>query len=333
MGKFIRQILFFSLPVIVLFLTVIYIDFFKIFGFQDYYSNQKVGLNRGVVTTSTYNNFREKEKYNSFIFGSSRSQAFKCKNWAKYLESEARPFHFDASSESAWGISKKMAYIDELGDTIKNALIIIDRSTLTKINQSDNHLLISMPCISKSTHIEYYWCFISASLNPKFLTAYIDYSIFNKYRPYMEALIKKSKYDHTVDITNCDIWYGWDREIESDSTEYYNKLINKGLFYKRPKKDIIECPVSLKEETQLRNIKTILTKHNTRYKIVISPLYDQIPMEKAQINLLERIFGKEHIYNFSGVNQLTEPIYNFYETSHYRPHIANEILSIIYNTH
>ena len=66
-------------------------------------------------------------------------------------------------------------------------------------------------------------------------------------------------------------------------------------------------------------------------KIIISPVYDQIPIEEEQIELLEQIFGEENIYNFSEKNKFTESIYNFYEASDCRPHVANKIMDIIYN--
>lgn len=330
MKKFINKVLIFTIPAIILIVSVICIDFFKVLKFQDYYSSQKVGINREMVTTSTFNEYRENKKFDSFIFGSSRSQAYKCADWISYLDKDAKPFHYDASGDGTWGISKKVAYIDELGDTIKNALIVIDRSVLRVTHARKGHLFISMPCISKSSNIEYYYTFLKASLEPKFLMANLDYSIFKKHRDYMGYLITKSKFDHTVDSKNCDIYYGWDKEIEADSSGYYSKLIKKGVFYDRPSKDTTACLVTPEEKEQLRVIKNVFEKHKTKYKIVISPVYDQIPMEKAQVELLEQIFGKENIYNFSGANQMSEQISNFYESSHYRPHVANEIMKTIY---
>ena len=330
MKKFLIKVLIFTLPAIFLIVSVIYIDFFRIFGFQDYYSNQKIVLNREMITTSTFNHYREKEKFNSFIFGSSRSQAYKCENWISYLDENAKPFHFDASGEGIWGISRKIEYIDENGDTIKNALVVIDRTGLRTTYLRDGHLFISMPDVSKSSEFEYYFTFLKASLNLKFLIANLDYSLFKTHRGYMGYLIRRNKYDHNVNNKNCDIWYGWDKEIELDSLGYYNKLIDKGIFYKRPRVDLSECKVTPEEKKQLLIIKNIFEKHNTKYRIIISPVYDQVPMEKAQIELLEQIFGRENIYNYSGKNQFTEPLHNFYETSHYRPHVANEIMKIIY---
>lgn len=330
MKKFIVRLLVFSLPVIFLITLVITIDFFKIFKFQDYYSIQKVCLNREMVTTSTFNHYRETEEFDSFIFGSSRSQAFKCERWVSYLDRDAKPFHFDASGDGIWGISKKVEYIDELGDTIKNALIVVDRTSLRVTSPRDGHLFIAMPCVSKLSKIEYYNTFIKASLNPKFLMANLDYSVFKTYRGYMRYFISNSKYKYIVNSKNCDQWYGLDKEIKLDSLGYYNTLAEQGVFYRRPRVKLSECLVTTAEREQLLTLKKIFNKHNTQYKFIISPLYDQIPMEKEQIELLEHMFGKENICDFSGQNQLTEPIDNYYETSHYRPQVANQIMEIVY---
>tara|TARA_B100000809_G_scaffold249300_1_gene280408 strand:+ start:8199 stop:9194 length:996 start_codon:yes stop_codon:yes gene_type:complete len=330
MRKFLNRILVFAVPFSIIIIFIIYTDVFKIVGFQDYYSIQKVGLNREMITTKTFNHFREKEKFNSFIFGSSRSQAYKCENWESYLDSSAIPFHFDAAGEGIWGISKKIEYIDELGDSIKNALIILDLESLVSTSLRKGHLFISMPCVSKSSKIDYYSSFIKASIDLKFLVAYMDYSVFAIHRDYMGHLIKPNKYDDLVDKINCDMWYGADKQIDLDSLCYYNTLIKKGIFYKRRKERQLKHKISPLAIAQLNSIKTIFYKHNTSYKIVISPLYDQIPLEEEQVKTLEEVFGKENIYNFSGINQFTTPLYNFYETSHYRPHVANKIIDLIY---
>lgn len=330
MKKYLTQLLLFSLPVLIAAAFIIWMDFFKIFGFQDYYADQKVGINRGVVTTTTYNHFREEENFNSFIFGSSRSQAYKCKNWARYLDDKSRPFHFDAAGETVWGVAKKIEYIDGLGDTIRNALLIMDRALLRLTYPREGLMYIPMPCISKFSKLKYYYAFLNASLNIKFLIAYLDYSIFKKPRGYMGNYIRSYEYDDTADKINCDIWLGWDKEIETDSLGYYDKLIRKGVFYERPPEETKECNVKPGEIAQLKTIKKIFDKHHTNYKIVLSPVYDQVPVESDQVKLLEDIFGQENIYNFSGKNKFTEPVYNYYEASHYRPHVANEILEIVY---
>ncbi|WP_282038822.1 hypothetical protein [Saccharicrinis aurantiacus] len=331
MKRYITKLVLFLFPLTCVLPVVFVIDFFKINGFQDYYSTQKVGLNREMITTKTFNFYREKEKYDSFIFGSSRSNAFKIKEWKPHLNLNSRGFHFDASGEGIWGISKKVQYIFEAGDTIRNALIIIDRELLAQTEINKGHLFIPMPCVSKSSNVEYYYSFFRASLSPKFLIAYCDYYLFGKYRDYMGFLIRNNHYPKSkANSINCDVWYGEDVAIKNDSAGYYQELIEKGIFVEPSLIEPIKCNVTDKEVELLTNIKEVFNKHKTNYKIVISPIYDQIPLEKEQLELLYKIFGERNIYNFSGKNKYTQTIHNYYETSHYRPHVASEIMDIIY---
>lgn len=42
------------------------------------------------------------------------------------------------------------------------------------------------------------------------------------------------------------------------------------------------------------------------------------------------LFGENNIYDFPGVNSITEDYHNYYEDSHYRPCVARFILQTIY---
>jgi len=56
--------------------------------------------------------------------------------------------------------------------------------------------------------------------------------------------------------------------------------------------------ISSKQMTMLRNIKAIFDKHHTNYKIIISPLYDQIALNSRDNSILQNIFGQNTIFNF-----------------------------------
>lgn len=332
MKLFLKKVFRFSRVFVVPILLFPIIDVFKVFGFQDYYANQMISTNREMITTSTYNFRRKKEEYNSFIFGSSRSQAYKCSDWVNFLNKGAKPFHFDASGENLRGLTQKIKYIDEQGDTLLNALVILDWSLLSSTKKRKGHLFVSMPCMGDNSYLEYYRAFFLANMNPKFLLAVTDYWIFREYRDYMGYLIRKSDYDHKVDNISCDLWYGFDEEINVDSTNYYTAKIDQGVFYKRTK-DTTET-ITIFKASQLdllQEIKTIFDRHNTNYKIVLSPLYDQKKLDKESLNILNEIFGISNVYDFSGVNNYTNNIANYYETSHYRPKVARSILGRIYN--
>jgi hypothetical protein len=80
----------------------------------------------------------------------------------------------------------------------------------------------------------------------------------------------------------------------------------------------------------LQSISKIFRKHNTNFKIIISPLYDQVKIAPRDLNMLNKIFKRENVFDFSGINQYTSDFHNYYETSHYRPIIAEKILEKIY---
>jgi hypothetical protein len=79
-------------------------------------------------------------------------------------------------------------------------------------------------------------------------------------------------------------------------------------------------------------IKESLFKNNTKYKIILGPTYDQHTFNQQDLDLLIKYFGKEHIYNFSGINDYTNNIANYYEIYHYKPSVANDIMNKIYST-
>jgi len=331
MIRFVIKVCLFFLPFIVILGSVILLDPFKVwFEYEDYYKEEVISTNRENVCLKLFEKGYTKYKFNSFILGSSRSQAFKTREWSKYLDSTSRPFHFDASGEGIYGIKNKLEYLDRIGNQIDNVLIIVDENTLITNYNRKGHLFISPPTLSGESNIEFHKSFFKTCLNPKFIYAYIDYKLTKKEKPYMGFLFNNM--NCTVNY-NGDVFYNrYDYSIRSDSLSYYKDLTSKGVFYQRKneRKDIYSM-ISEIEEHQLKVIYRILKKHNTKYKIVVSPLYDQRPLNIERVNLLNKLFGKENVFDFSGSNQYTESVGNFYESSHYRPHVANEIMKIVYN--
>lgn len=98
--------------------------------------------------------------------------------------------------------------------------------------------------------------------------------------------------------------------------------------------DSVSCPVIvIKQRKMLEEMMQTFKKHHTDYKIVINPLFDQIKLNPRDLDILREIFGKENVFDFSGTNEITVDCYNYYEDSHYRPHIARNILKRIYTSH
>ena len=334
MWKFIKDLSLFLILPSTLIAYALLSDPFKVwFPYDDYYENPNAILNRGWVCLKIYDKNKGSENFDSFILGSSRSIAFKTDKWSEYLSEGSRAFHFDASAEGIYGISNKLKYLVTQGSKVDNALVILDLATLRKNVDWHGHLFISPPALSENRDFVFYTVFLRASLDIGFLFAFTDYSIFRTHRRYMKWIIPRLV--PKGDMITGDLWYlSYDEQIAKDSVAYYSSMLTKGLFYERVSNQVSvssKREVGKKELEQLQEIKEIFRRQGTDYRIVISPLYDQIPLDEERIKVLTDLFGNENVFNYSGVNEFTEEIGNYYESSHYRPHVADRIMEDMYD--
>jgi hypothetical protein len=273
------------------------------------------------------NNYK-KYGYNSFIFGSSRTLAFQPTSWHSYLSNEDVPFMFDASGESIYGVYIKLKYLDSLNVNIKNALLIICRDVTFKyFSNYEGHLYVKDPNVSGESRLKFHLEFVEAYLAPRFLANFYLFKILGEYKPYMKGYIENRKI--TMDtLTNEINIIDQEEEITKYPNQYYLK--RKDIFYERSGEKIDSVNrINKSQLFMLKEIKRIFCKHNTNFKVVISPLYEQVKFNKFDINILKQIF-QHNLYDFSGKNSFTDNKYNYYENSHYRPIVGDSILKLIY---
>lgn len=329
--KFIYRIIKFLIPIIIITIFIISKDPFKfIYSYEDYYENNLVTPNRELVCTRTFIKNYSEHQFNSFILGSSRSQAFKIKDWVNYLPDEASPFHFDALGEGLFGVYNKLKFLEKNEVKIENVLIVLDEDLLSKTGNRMGHLYISPPELSGESYIHYYSEVFKSMLDIKFIVGYLDLSIFGVYRDYMKSTFRKARYSHKGDKVNCDFFYGYDQFIKEDSAKFYNQRIVAGVF-KRHIKNEAPFEMTVEEIRMLNGIKGILSRNKTSYKIIVSPLLDKKPLNKNRKLFLQKTFESANVYDFSGKNIYTESITNYYDQSHYRPKIARDILLKIHS--
>lgn len=313
---------------IVLLLLYFKYDPFKVLKNYTDYSNNYVITNRDYISTNTFINKYRKNNYNSFIFGSSRTLAFKPKSWKRYLLSSDNPYVFDASGESVYGIYLKLKFLDSLGIPINNAIILLCRDV--SFGYSDNpkgHLFIKHPSVSKESKLAFHLEFIKAYYNPKFIFNFYTFTLTRRYQPFMNGYIENRKITFDT-ITNELNIVDQEYEIVHDPIGYYHK--RNDIFFERgsEKKDSTSR-ITDTYQFYLRSIKEILEKRNTNYKVVLSPLYEQVKFNDHDLVFLHELFGGK-LYDFSGDNSLTMSKLNYYETNHFRPNVGDSILKRIY---
>jgi len=334
--SFLIKLTLFSTPFLVLVGLYFYLDPFRVFKHYDaYYQSGKpmyVCPNKDVVSTENWINHSPEFAYDSYIFGNSRSIYYQVGIWKDYIHREAsKCYHFDASGESIFGVTKKIAFIDSRKTHIANALLVIDAALLNQDKNSAGHIFIKDPNISGQNPLAFQIDCLKDFFDFNFMSAYFDFKLSGKVKEYMKRdFILDDRpffYDYVTNEMRQDFF---ETMIKKDPTEYYGP--RKNIFYTRdttsPKiaKAVIRAP----QAELLNTIAAIFKKDSTSYRIVISPLYDQQQINPADLSFLKDLFGKDKVFDFSGINAFTNNIQNYYETSHYRPHVASAIMKQIY---
>ena len=164
----------------------------------------------------------------------------------------------------------------------------------------------------------------------KFLKNYFQYLITHKYVPSMKGYIEPRNI--SIDAITNDEWIvDYEEELTRNPGRYYEE--RKKIFKDRvPIIASSGAKITEKHIAMLADINAIFKKHNTNFRIVISPLWNQREFNKNDLMILQGIFGKEFIYDFSGKNDFTCCKEHYYETSHYRTIVGESIMSILYRS-
>jgi hypothetical protein len=314
-----------SIPAIIFVSSYLYFDPFRVLWHYDNYSYADVVSNRDFVSTTMFINNQKKNNYNSFIFGSSRTLAFRPDTWRKYLSDDAKPFAFDASNESVYGIYTKLKYLDSTNVEIKNALILLCRDVSFGFSEeSKGHLFIKHPATTTKNNLDFQLQFFKAYLAPKFLFSFYCYKMIGVYKPFMSGYIENRKIAYGRVTNEIDI-VDEENEILKNPTAYYAAKI----FPTRAINKTDSRQINKKGLFMIKEIKRLLEKNNTNYRVVLSPLYDQVKFNPSDLFLLRKEFGNK-LFDFTGKNSFTESKTNYYEKNHFRPIVGDSIFKIIY---
>lgn len=308
-------------------------DPFKVIGhYESFYDNNAkahIIYNQDYVSTQTFDNNYKKQSYNSFIFGNSRSMFYQISDWKRYIGNNNRGFHFDASGEALYAMHKKILYVDKKNVKINHALIILDFDLLKRDKPNEGPLfLISPQLVNNKNLLSFHFTYFRSFTYPSFFLPVIYYKLTDNIPPFMkEALDYKQR---RVDPISNELQFELFEKMIKEGKYYTKERLTH--FYKRAGVLAYYPPsISSAQKSMLIEIKEIFLKHHTKYKIIISPLYDQVKFNQSDLEYLKSLFGEENVFDYSGINDITQNHTNYYESSHYRPIVARKILDDIYN--
>ena len=321
-----RNALLLGLPFIILFTSYLIFDPFRVLYSYQKFDEAFIAIpNRDYVSTQMYLNTYQRRPYSSFILGNSRTMSFMVRDWTPYI-GDTLAFHYDASGESLYGIWQKLLFLEQHGSSLKNVLLIGDHQLLKKASNDDSHLFRKDPRTTGEFPMSFQSLFLKAYFSDLFFYEYLKYRATNTFTPDMLGMLENRRvyFDPvTNDLTLPDV----NEEIKRDSLGFYAR---NTLLQGSRKPGISPAVIGANQLLQLVAIRNILKRHRTNFQFVISPLFQQQQLNPADLTILQRIFGANQIHDFSGVNEFTAAAGNYYEDSHYRPHVGSQILGRIY---
>ncbi|HTP65432.1 MAG TPA: hypothetical protein VMJ66_08585 [Geobacteraceae bacterium] len=323
-----KKIILILLPLIIMLAVYLACDPFEVlYSYKTHYNDPRISYNWDYNQTDNLMRNYDKFRYDSFIFGSSRSKAFLTRDWTEHIDSR-KVFHYAALAETLYGVEKKIKFIDRRNIHMENCLLIFDTSLLAVTWNSTGHMFVKHPAISGESWTDFHLTFFRAFIDPTFFLTYLDHKIFGRVHALADnrLVISAMRYDPvTGDMELPD----HERVIRENATKFY---ANPAIFYPRDfnVKKYSPPVIGQTQQCLLREIKQILTAHKTHYKVVISPNYDLNYLDRGDLEKLQEIFGRENVYDFSGINEYTRDVHNYYESSHFRPVVARRILDEIY---
>lgn len=322
------------LPIVIIWLFVYFsLDPFKvIWHYERFVENNAKGyiaLDQDYVSTKTFDNNYKKYLYNSFIFGNSRSIFYQISDWKSHIGQKNSGFHFDASGEALYALHKKILYIDSKKVNIDNVLLVLDNDLLTKVQPNKGPLFEISPQLENNDNfLSFHFTFFRAFTSPSFFIPVIYFKLTNNVPPFMKSALdyRQRSYDPITNELQFEIF-----EKMIDDGKYYTKeRIN--VFYERDTIQKYSQPsILFLQKIMLNDINDIFLKHHTNYKIIISPLYDEVKLNQNDLQYLKRLFGEKNVFDYSGINNYTRDYTNYYESSHYRPYVSRKILDEIYH--
>ena len=281
-----------------------------------------ITLNRDFVSTETFLARQPQDRYDSFIFGNSRSLFYPLADWQRCLDN-SRGFHFDASAESLYGVERKLAFLEREDVAVRNALLIMDSELLAQARENPRYLFRLHPAVSGRSRLAFQWAFIKTFLDPGFIKGYLRFKLTGQGFSDTPFAYEPRGNELRLDA--------YEEAIRRDPDAFY--AARRKLFFPRAAPEHVGPPVIGPEQARLLDaMAAVFRRQQTEFRIVISPLYDQDRLNPADLAKLQAVFGTNRVFDYSGINEITASVTNYYESSHYRPHVARRILADIYAT-
>lgn len=285
-----------------------------------------VMLNEEMVGWNIYRNNRDSIPFNSFILGNSCTMAFPCRMWEQHLDPGDRAIRLFGNGESMRAIYLKLQALERDSAELKNVLLVLDGTSLSRSQVQSGYSFLLPPEVSGQSLVGVQLKLLQTFALPNFLFAYLRYRMTGTISSSMKYM---NPYGRIRNPQNNDALNPRERLIDEQQEAYWRDRPKE--FPPRPAQEVVAAPVIGDEQAQLlRQIAALLHRYRTKVRLIISPDYDQLKLNPADKAVLDHLFGRGVVFDFSGINAYTADYHNYYERGHYRPILGERLLQTVY---
>ncbi len=320
---------FFGIPLLLLLGLYLWTDPFRTLHAFDIKDVNTV--NREYVSTELYLRNKDSYHYNSFVFGSSQAGGLNTYTWKMYLPEGASTFMFQEFGGNITGVKQKIEWLDKIGAELQHVLIFLDMPAFFSTEQNSHdaigmkhYMLAGEP--EGIYHAYEYYNFIQSPFG------WIDYTkqrINGTHIPLAADSVTNDFFS-----TNRDDYQALPKQ---DSLNGCSEQTRRNFFLRNSnvsEKDVQMAPASIDESflPMLQSIKSVVDKQGADYCIIITPTYRYTNpyINTTDLDLLQEMFGKERVYDFSSRKEYTSDYNDYWDPVHFGRRLGWYMLREVY---
>ena len=336
MRKILVKIFIFFFPLILAIIIYFVTDPFKVlYSYDSYFQPREkmhVFLNRDFAGTETLLRHYNTEHQDAYIFGSSRSENYLIKYWLPYISPTSHCYHFSASAEGLYGVERKMNLLVQRNMPMRYALIALDHWLLDITEDSKGRVFMKHYAQSGQNPLLFQYKYFEDYLEPKFIINYAEYLLKGNVTEKMLKQEVMVDVDVAYNYRTNEISYPYFDSLHKASPDaYYKTRLNAFLSNPRSDTEQMSPPVIKEKQIKLlKSIKNMLDQCHTDYMFVINPMFEQMRLNTADLQILNELFGEENVCDMSGKSEMTQDYHRFFDYYHFDYEMGKQVIDSAY---
>ncbi len=323
-----------AVPLLVMACVYLALDPFKVLRWHDNPFDDRLGLNKGMLSVQAYARDVAGQKYDSFIMGSSVSCAYPVREWMRYLPEGSRPIHIDSSGQTVGTLRKFLEYLEAERAELRNVLIVFAPEVFGMEYDPENLSTLVPPAVERGGvpyFLSFHYRYFSGFANFRYLSPLLVYEFTGRREEHTDVPVFSPQpivYDASV---NEELMPEWDRRLDDGAASFHGDNIQHRFLPPDAPYTILPPQIGAEEKRDLETIAAILARNGADYRVILAPTPKLYLLPDKDERVLGYVFGERFVNLSHDFRAEQSDMSNFYDTIHYRPRLACRYMEKAYS--